>query len=359
MSDGLSNNPTGRNTRIPEEDAQFRALAAEHRKPDGTVNAYRIHKITGKPLATIRRWKRAFEAEEAASPPKVEFPRFVIDGDEDEPIDDIIARKRKGFERKFKAHSDREWFEIRVNEEKPYGLLLFGDPHLDDDGCNIPLLERHLAIASRDGVYSLNIGDSTNNWVGRLERLYANQEASKNTGKRLVEWLMFDSGATWLCWILGNHDAWNDGVDFHMRLAQHQIPVIDWRAQFKLVHPSGTEARIDASHGRKGSSIWNNLHATLRAAKLGELADAYLTGHTHNYGLEDLEIAERRSSTWLIQLRGFKWMDSHALYNGFAEHQRGASVLAIVDPRHGARRPISQCFEDVEAGADYLAYLRR
>lgn len=285
------------------------------------------------------------------------YPAFVTAGDEDEPIEEILARKRRGFERKAKANADRQWFEIKVNERKPYGVLMFGDPHLDDDGCNIPLLERHLEIAAKPGVYSLNIGDTTNNWVGRLERLYASQEASKNTGKRLVEWFMFDSGATWLCWVLGNHDEWNDGVDFHMRLAKHKIPVIDWRAQFQLVHPNGTAARVDASHGRKGSSIWNNLHATLRAAKLGEIADIFCTGHTHNYGLEHLEIAERKHDCWLVQLRGYKFMDHYALTGNFAEHQLGSAVLAIVDPAKDARTRV-QCFEDVERGYQVLEMLR-
>ena len=287
----------------------------------------------------------------------IRYPDFVTAGDDDEPIADILARKRKGFERKAKANADRQWFEIKVNETKPYGVLMFGDPHLDDDGCNIPLLERHLEIAAKPGVYSLNIGDTTNNWVGRLERLYASQETSKNTGKRLVEWFMFDSGATWLCWVLGNHDEWNDGVDFHMRLAKHKIPVIDWRAQFQLAHPNGSAARVDASHGRKGSSIWNNLHATLRAAKLGEIADIFCTGHTHNYGLEHLEIAERKHDCWLVQLRGYKFMDHYALTGNFAEHQLGSAVLAIVDPAKDARTRV-QCFEDVERGYQVLSMLR-
>jgi hypothetical protein len=339
------------NTSSPDVYAQIWALSKTVLKPDGNPNYTEIARQTGTSKDTVGRTLRKPEL-------KLEYPAFVTVGDEDEPIEDIIARKRKGFERKAKAQSDREWFEIKVKETKPYGVLMFGDPHLDDDGCNIPLLERHLEIAAKPGVYSINIGDTANNWVGRLERLYASQETSKNTGKRLVEWFMFSSGATWLCWILGNHDEWNDGVDFHMRLAKHKIPVIDWRAQFKLVHPNGTEARIDASHGRKGSSIWNNLHATLRAAKLGEVADAYITGHTHNFGLEDVEIAERRFSTWLVQLRGYKFMDHFALVNNFAEHQRGSAVLAIIDPRKDARRPVMQCFEDVETGYRVLEMLR-
>lgn len=329
-------------------------LAPQYQRTDGSYNYSQIAKAVGRNVSKDR------VARTLSKPaPKVEYPPFVTEGDEEEAIEDIIARKRKGFERKAKAQADRDWFPIKINETKPYGILCFGDPHLDDDGCNIPLLEKHLAIASKDGVYGINIGDTANNWVGRLERLYANQETSKHTGKRLAEWFMFQSGVQWLCWILGNHDEWNDGVDFYMRLAQHRIPVIDWRAQFRLVHPSGSEVKIDASHGRKGSSIWNNLHATLRAAKLGELADVYLTGHTHNYGMEDLEIAERRFSTWLVQLRGYKFMNHYSLVNNFAEHQRGSAVLLIVDPTADARRSIIQAFEDVELGYQFLDQLRQ
>lgn len=343
-------NPLGKSRVSDSTRAIIRELAKTLLKTDGTPSATAIASQSGVARSTVT-------AILASTDKVVEFSPAIHT--EHEPIEDVLSRKRKGFERLAKAKAARDWFPIKVREDKPYGLLMFGDPHIDDDGCNVPLLEKHLAIAARPGIYSLNIGDTSNNWVGRLERLYANQEVGRNTGRRLVEWFMWDSGATWLCWILGNHDLWNEGADFHMRLAQKKIPVIDWRAQFKIVHPSGTEARIDASHGRKGSSIWNNLHATLRAAKLDELADAFLTGHTHNYGCEDLEIAERKHSTWLVQLRGYKWHDAFSLHSNYAEHQRGAAVLAIIDPRKDARRVVSHMFEDVEAGAEYLEWLRR
>lgn len=305
-----------------------------------------------------RRVRAATDRALIANAKPVEYPAFVDDGDEEEPIDEILARLQKGFERKHKQASARRWFTVKVKEEKPYGLLMFGDPHLGDNGCNMPLLMRHLEIARKPGIYGLNIGDTTNNWVGRLMRLYAEQETSAKTEKRLAEWFMFDAGVKWLCWILGNHDDWNGGADFQKRLGGQHIPIIDWKAQFKIGHESGTEALVDASHGRKGSSIWNNLHATLRAAKLGEHADLYVTGHTHNFGLEDLEIAEKGVSSWLVQLRGYKWHDHYALTGNYAEHQRGAAVMAIIDPREDARRRV-MCLEDVEMATDWLEWLRR
>src|SRR5687767_14698814 len=153
-------NISGRTKRDPAELQRFRELAAIHINGDGRPNAKKIAREMGKPRQTIQDWIKTLD-----TAPKIEFPAFVIDGDEDESILDILDRKAKHFERKAKAQADREWFAIKVNETKPYGVLLFGDPHLDDDGANIPLLKRHLAIASRPGVYCLNIGDTTNNWV--------------------------------------------------------------------------------------------------------------------------------------------------------------------------------------------------
>lgn len=344
-------NTTGTQSVDAAEFARFWQLAETLQHEDGSPNLAALSREMGKPRSTLQGWSVRGKPE-----PKVEFSQSAfLSGDE--PIDEIIARKEKAFARKAEAHAGRQWFEIKINEEAPYGVMLWGDPHLDDDGCNMPLLKRHLAVAAQEGIYSVNMGDSHNNWVGRLERLYAHQEASRNTGKRLVEWFMWDSGATWLCWLVGNHDAWNEGTDFLMRLANRKIPVIDWHAQFQIVHPTGERVRFDASHGRKGSSIWNNLHATLRAAKLGDAADIYCTAHTHNYGLEHLEIPEQQRSCWLAQLRGYKFMDSYALHNNFAEYQLGSSVLAVIDPRPGARTKV-QCFEDVEMGAAFLRWLR-
>ncbi|QKV17871.1 hypothetical protein [Oricola thermophila] len=304
--------------------------------------------------SALQRWLKAtFEDDED----RIEYPDFVTLGDDEEPIEAIIDRLEKGFKRKHKAAAARKWFQVRVKETKPYGVIAFGDPHLGDPGCNVPLLKSHLEIARRDGVYGINIGDTTNNWVGRLMRLYAEQETSAATEKRLAEWFMFDAGVKWLCWILGNHDEWNGGSDFQKRLGGTHIPIIDWKAQFKVTHPTGTEIKVDAAHGRKGSSIWNELHGTLRAAKLGDMADVYYTGHTHNFALQDLEIPDKGHNAWLVQLRGYKWHDHHALVNSFPEYQRGASVFTICDPRPDARRRV-QCFEDVEFGADVMEWMR-
>lgn len=287
---------------------------------------------------------------------KIEFPAFVMEGDEDEPIDDLLARFRKDHERKQKAIQERNWFPIKVKEDKPYGILWFGDPHLGPH-CNWTLLERHVAIARQDGVYGGNIGDTTDNWpwTGRMARLWAENDISHKTEKRLATWFMMEAGIKWLLWLGGNHDEWNGGTEFYKMLGANHIPVIDWRAQFTLSHKNGSQARVDAAHGRKGTSIYNPTHGTLRDAKFGEEASLFVTGHIHSYGLFHIEFPEKKTTTWLAQISGYKMGDRYALVNGFAQSNSGAAVLSIVDPVTGK----VQCFEDVEEGAEYLAWKRR
>ena len=290
----------------------------------------------------------------------IEYPDNILsDGLDGKPIDEILDGIRSSFNRGVQKANNERWFKIKVKETKPYGVLFFGDPHIGNPGCNFPLLEKHIKVAQQQGIYSVNIGDTTDNWVGRLVRKYADSETTKADERKLIEWFMHDCGITWLAWILGNHDLWNDGEAFHKLIGKGKFPIIKWKSKFSLVHPNKTKINIDAAHGRKGHSMWNEMHATLKAAKMGELADIYVSGHIHSFGLQDLEIPERGTNTWLMQLRGYKYNDDYALVGNFPEYQRGSSILAIIDPSKDPRRSVPMCFEDVEHGGDYLKHLRK
>jgi len=305
----------------------------------------------GIPKSTLTDWVRKYREEKNEE-----------DARNDE-YGDLSIRERLEFDRRrflarAKKKDDAKWFGVRVKEDLPYGVLWFGDPHLDDNYCNLDLLLRHVDIAQEDYIYGGNIGDTTNNWQGRMARLWANQDTSQKTAKERAEWFMFESGVNWLVWLIGNHDAWGDDGDFYHRLGAKRVPVIDWRAQFVLQHPSGNDVRVDAAHGRKGRSDWNELHGLVRAAKREEEADLYLSGHTHNFGMEQLEIAERGFCAWLCQIRGYKWYDTWAWQNGFFNGRHGAAILSIIDPNETDKSRRITCFSDVERGMDYLGFLR-
>ena len=330
--------------------ARAKELAKTILKKDGSPNGTEIGRLLGICERTVRHWLQHPNEE-----PKLEFPKFVIEGDEVPPIEEILDRFHKHHEREKKNAEAREWFPIKVKEDRPYAFLWFGDPHLGAH-CDWDELDRCLLVARQDGIYGANIGDTTDNWpwTGRLARLWAEEDISNKTERRLAEWFMFDAGVDWALWLGGNHDEWQGGFEFYKRLGAYNIPVMDWCAQFRLVHKNG-DIRIDAAHGRKGNSIYNPTHGTLRAAKFGEHAHMFVTGHTHDYGVFDIEFSERKAQTWLVQISGFKTRDRHAKVHGFGESKRGAAVLSIFFPETGK----VQCFADIEYGADYLRFLRK
>lgn len=307
------------------------------------------------PTAVQERLKRAAKHGPAVDERRVEFPDFVDDGPEEEPIDDILVRLQRAQARKKREIEKRSWFRIKVNETRPYGILWFGDPHL---GVNTDwdLLNAHIEVAKSDGVYAGNIGDTTDAWpwTGRMAQLWAEADISRKTEQRLAKWFMFEAGIDWLIWLLGNHDSWNM-TEFYKELGAFNVPVEDWRAQFTIVHPNKTEVRIDASHGRKGNSIYNPTHGTLRDAKFGEQADAFITGHIHSFGIFEIEFSEKKQKTWLAQISGYKIGGLYEKTGGYHQSNHGAGVLQVIDPETGS----TMFFSDPVQGNEYLQWMRR
>ena len=334
-----------------------REAMERHRRPDGTVNQTAVAKDLGlSRSATQERMKRVSADLDHDAGVGIKYPHFPS---EEMPTDDLLDHLSKRFEQRHKAKAARKWFPITVPESKPYGVLWFGDPHLDDDGCNWPMLRQHVKLAARTpGIYGANIGDTTNNWCGKLSALYSKQSTSKKDAHQLARWFLQDSGVSWLLWILGNHDLWDAGADVLKGLRITPVPMEEWQAQFVLKDQTGCQTKIHASHHFKGTSIWNNLHGAVRAVKLSEQADVYIQGHHHDYGLWHTENADRGFTAWLCKLRGYKHFDSHALRHGFPESQTGAAILQIVNPRFEDPSKRVMMYHDVFEGARYLTWLR-
>ena len=250
------------------------------------------------------------------------------------------------------------WQTVRVPISGSYGICWFGDPHLDDPFCDLNSIERHARIcAETEGMYGANGGDSINNWVGKLERLYGEQSATVSEGWELVEWLLKGLGVRWLLWLLGNHDTWNTGKRIFEGLNTNRILMRDWDAKLKLVSPDNSDATVWARHNFKGSSIYNELHGLKRAAMMDEHADIYAAFHVHTFATGNVELPGGRRAC-LVRARGYKDADDYALKGQFTEQRDGQSVVTVVTPRVG-QRPLVQAFDNVEMAADFLTFLRQ
>lgn len=278
---------------------------------------------------------------------------------DDLPTEEIIDSMCKRFSKRSDAHSAKKWMEFKVDTDKPIGICWFGDPHIDDDGCNWPLLKEHIDICKNtEGLYGANIGDTHNNWVGRLVKEYANQNTSRGTAFKLIEWFFKDSGVNWMFWLLGNHDEWNYGGESLGLMAKNICPMIDWRAQLKLKFKNGKECLIDAAHDHAGHSQWNQLHGQQKASAMGGIAHLYIAGHRHNWALAQHECSQTNRIYWLARARGYKHIDTYAEHLGYGSQKFGASVVSIIDPKAKDVNMV-RCFADVKEGAEYLNFLRK
>jgi hypothetical protein len=285
----------------------------------------------------------------------IEFPVLP---ESELPVEDIIKWQSKNFTQALVAREKRRWMEIKVKSNQPIAVCFMGDPHIDNAGCNWPLLEQHVKILSATkGMYAIGGNDITDNWVGRLVNLYSESKVSKKQAWKVVKWLFRDSGVKWLVHVMGNHDVWNDGQYLLKAAAEDFVPVEDWQARFQLVFPNGKRAKIHMAHDFKGSSIWNHLHGAQREALLGEEADIYACAHRHCWAMHSEENQLRGYIYWLIRSRGYKYHDSYADRGMFGHQKYGASVTAIIDPCGEGPKKVT-CFADLAEAADFLTWKR-
>ncbi len=278
----------------------------------------------------------------------------LVDGSE--PFEALLDRRIAAAERKRAAAASREWMRFEVPEVAPFGLVFVGDPHADDDGCDLARLRGHLAlIEATPGMSAIGMGDWTNNWIGRLSRLYAHQGTTDADAWRFAEWML--SKPIWMLLLMGNHDMWSGaGSPLRWMAKEGRAPLIDWSCKFRVAC-GDAEWKIHAAHDFPGNSMWNRLHAPMRRAKLtGHDADLYIAAHRHTFGLAQEQDEHSGRVAWLARVRGYKALDSYATLLGHGQRQdTGESIAAICDPATGRMT----CFADVSEAAAYLTWLRR
>lgn len=274
-----------------------------------------------------------------------------------EPLNDIIAHRVRRFEREAARRRAERWHPITLAESGPFGAMFFGDPHLDDNGCNWPLLLRHVELCRRPGVYGVCVGDKSNNWVGRLVREYADQETAKSDARRLVSWFLRDAGINWAFCVMGNHDVWNEGDAILGLIADQATYFPHWEARVEL-RAAGAAFRVHCRHDFPGSSIYNKTHGPSRAALFGGEAELYVCGHRHTFATQSFEQEESGRLVHAVRARGYKEADTYATVCGFAQGQAGASVFVLFNP--AAETPAGRIttFADPALGVQVLEALR-
>jgi len=274
-------------------------------------------------------------------------------------VKEIIEWRKKQFRQKQEHEESRKLIHVDVPIDGPYGILHFGDPHVDDDGTDWIQLDRDIELVkSTPGLFAANIGDSRNNWVGRLARLYADQGTSAQEALLLADYFLRELKGNWIYILGGNHDAWS-GADDPLRWITDQINALyqPSEARIQLNSPSGAPVTINARHDFKGSSQWNNAHPVMKAAMLGIRDDIFVCGHKHMSGYGVVKSPDDDRICHCLQISSYKVYDRFAREKGFRDQHISPCAVTVIDPNADTNNRV-QMFWDSVRGAEYLTFLR-
>ena len=273
---------------------------------------------------------------------------------------ELLARRSKQFTRKKTAIDARTLIPIRVTCSGPIGIAHMGDPHVDDDGTDIDTLRRHVDLINKtDGLFAGNVGDYSNNWVGRLARLYGEQSLSAAEAWVLVEWLV--RAVDWLYLVGGNHDLWSgsgDPVKWMAKQARVQYEAHGMR--MGLTFPNGRVIRVNARHDFSGRSQWNTAHGPAKAAQMGWRDHILTCGHTHVSGYQVLRDPSSGLISHALRVGSYKTFDRYAEEKGLPNQTFTVCPVTVIQPQYGDDdNRLVTVFMDPETGADFLTWLRK
>lgn len=310
-----------------------------------------------------QRWSEKRSAERAAKREAMALGVKLIPPTlpSDEPTaEELIHALKTNFARKEAHELARKLITVRVPITGPIGLLHFGDPHVDDDGTDWSALERDIRLVqTTPGLYACNIGDTTNNWVGRLGHLYGQQSTTAKQAWILAEWFIKQLNGRWMYMINGNHNAWSGDGD-PLRWIASQVGALyeSSEARIELKFPNGREVVVNARHDFAGGSMWNPTHGPMKAAQMGVRDDIVICGHKHKSGYSPLKDPETGKVMHCLQVASYKKYDRYAREKGFRDQSLSPCVVTVINP--DAVNPVDmiQVFWSPQTGADYLTFLR-
>lgn len=275
-------------------------------------------------------------------------------------LDELLEERRTRFARRAEHEEGRNLIPITLKSSLPIGVLHFGDPHIDDDGTNIALLEEHAKLVrSTPGLYGANVGDTTNNWIGRLARLYSQQSTTQAEAWMLAEWFVKEV-RDWLYLVGGNHDMWSGAGDpLNWIIGQVGALYQDSEVRVALRFPGDREVRINCRHDFAGKSQYNPAHGPMKALFFGVRDHIAIAGHTHESAYGVLKDPHSGMAMHAIKVASYKVFDRYARDKGLRDQNLSPCAVTVIDPRLPPNHPgLVKIFWDAQEGADYLRWAR-
>ena len=294
-----------------------------------------------------------------------EYPTFTEPG---LPAKEIRDHFKAAGERVMQRKKEENWFPIKLPTDDPYGICVFGDPHLGVKTLWQKLENDCETVKKTKGLWALNLGDTVDSWPvnGRLARLWSENPISLGVEWTLVRWFFHEAMPDkWLVWLLGNHDTFNtNGAAMFKEISRNVVPVMETEAKFVIWTPNKSHFPIIARHDFPGHSQFTTLHGIVRY--LRERADVDrgvhvlgVEGHKHQWAIHEEEQADRGYLFTAIRAKGYKMPDEYTKTRNLAAQDYGESVVVTFNPRAKNLATQMMVHRDVGEGAAYLTWLRR
>jgi len=338
-------------------DSKADAIRAVY-KQDPNVNrqqlALQLETSTRHVFRIIRELKRDEKATQHTT------PEFTIQPppDRDIPIDELLDLREDVFNRRKVYHDYTQLIEVQVKIDGPIGIAHHGDPHIDDDGTDIPTLRKNVdIISSTPGLFAGNVGDTNNNWVGRLAHLFERQSTTSRQAWQLTEW--FINSQDWLYLISGNHGCWSGSKDPIKWMVGEIGNYGPTSVRLQLNFPNGRKITINARHDFKGASQWNNAHGSMKAAQMGFRDHILVNGHRHTSGHGIVVCPATGRLSHCLQVPSYKVVDDYAIEHNFMDQMISPCPVTIIDPDAKEQKDLIVTMWSLERAADFLTWLRK
>jgi predicted phosphodiesterase len=283
--------------------------------------------------------------------------------DPEEPVEKTVERMLENYKNNKRAKDERDLMPIKVNHDKPICIVFMGDPHIGNPGMNIEsFMDDVQIIRNTDGMKVINLGDTTDAWIGYLCKLYANSPVTVNQTWRLVEYFLGKEnglGDQFLVAIAGNHDLFHESYgDILEWMKEPKTIYEEWAASLDIQFTNNVSCKIHAAHDHPGRSQYAANFGQTKAAMFMSKYDIIAGGHTHTWMTSTFEQPGHDRVCHTIRARGYKHFDHYGKKLGYEEMQYGQSICCVIDPRAESRIDFITTFPSVKTAADFLNYKR-
>ena len=233
--------------------------------------------------------------------------------------------------------------EIRLKGDLPSCLVFSSDWHCGNAYTDYRrLYEETELVADTPGMYAVTLGDSHDNWVGKLEGIQRYQPISLAEEMALVRdrLLRLCNAGKLLAVVSGNHEARTDklaGVDWTREvLADHAVLYDQDEIQATLT--LGEAAwRLKLRHQWRYRSILNPFHPFWRDLERADDWDMAVGGHVHSGShwakLDHMDPAlGHPTDRYAVLLGTYEYDSKYARMVGLGRHVASGAVAVIYYP---------------------------